>query len=922
MGSISAPEVDAWLRGGGFVVAASERAARAVKAAFHRARRAEELTAWAAPQVLDWKSFARSAWVGRGGDGLLLNTLQEESLWCQIIRDSGHTEGWTEPPRRRLAQLAMEAHELLCAHAPRLLQPAARSGWQQDHGAFSGWLSDFDDACRPGGLVSAGRVPFELASMLEHEDGGRPPLVLAGFDRVLPIQQKVFDAWGEWHAIAPGEAAASIRFYGAANEQAELSVCARWCSRYLAAKPSGRVLVVAQDARERRGEIERAFLKPSAGAGPLRFEFSLGVSLLDVGVARAANLLLRWLDDTLEEHEVDWLLGSGAGAAKPEEAAALQSMMRALRRKGLQRTRWTLKAFVRQRPGSASIPSAWVERTLRAQNRLEATPSAQSPLEWAGLVPQLLETMGWPGRTSPTSAEFQAISRWQQAVDACGSLGFDGRSVTWSEFRSTLERELAETLYSAESEDTPIQIAGPAESAGLSADAIWFLGADESAWPGSGRTHPLLPVEVQRSARMPHASPQLDWELAESITARLLAAAPEVVFSYAQQKEGLEMRPSRLITAIAGAAQALPEELAPEAPKAPITVAFEDRERIPVPAAPPVLPPVRMKKATAQLSLFESAAPPAAMLVHEMPGGSNVLTAQSQCAFKAFATTRLGAQAWNAAEAGLTASQRGQLLHAVLHAVWGGPTHRGIRTFAELQALGPDLGAFIEEHVQRVMAEELPLAAREQMPQRYLELEEKRLVRLVKEWLEYERTRVPFTVEATEADANPTIAGLALKLRLDRLDRLEDGSLLVIDYKTGNVATSSWDLPRPDDVQLPLYAAFGLDNEKETGGLVFARVRTGDLRFAGKVRDAVATVDSSLDGKSGLVKNPLTSEQLSDWKEAIEKLACDFLAGRADVDPRDYPTTCEQCGLYSLCRVKERTDEEESEDEEWEAWDE
>jgi ATP-dependent helicase/DNAse subunit B len=332
-----------------------------------------------------------------------------------------------------------------------------------------------------------------------------------------------------------------------------------------------------------------------------------------------------------------------------------------------------------------------------------------------------------------------------------------------------------------------------------------------------------------------------------------------------------------------------------------------------------------LKKSSAQLSLFDDgAAQPAAMQVHEMPGGSNVLTAQSQCAFKAFATTRLGAQTWDPAEAGLTASQRGQLLHAVLHAVWGGPTHRGIRTFTELLELGTNLQAFVAEHVQRVMAEELPAAAREQMPQRYLELEEKRLVRLVKEWLEYERTRVPFTVDATEEDANPTIAGLTLKLRLDRLDRLNDGSLLVIDYKSGNVATKSWELPRPDDVQLPLYAAFGLDREKETGGLVFAKVRTGNLCFAGKVRDAVGTLDSSLDGKSGLVKNPLTPEQLFEWKEAIEQLARDFLDGRADVDPRDYPATCERCGLYSLCRVKERSDEQETEDEEngWEAGDE
>jgi hypothetical protein len=73
-----------------------------------------------------------------------------------------------------------------------------------------------------------------------------------------------------------------------------------------------------------------------------------------------------------------------------------------------------------------------------------------------------------------------------------------------------------------------------------------------------------------------------------------------------------------------------------------------------------------------------------------------------------------------------------------------------------------------------------------------------------------------------------------------------------------------------------------------------------------------------------MVKDPLSPEQLSEWKEAIEQLACDFLAGRADVDPRDFPATCERCGLYSLCRVRECGDEEETEEEEngWEAGDE
>ncbi len=90
-------------------------------------------------------------------------------------------------------------------------------------------------------------------------------------------------------------------------------------------------------------------------------------------------------------------------------------------------------------------------------------------------------------------------------------------------------------------------------------------------------------------------------------------------------------------------------------------------------------------------------------------------------------------------------------------------------------------------------------------------MEEQRLTRLVAEWLDYESTRIKFEVVDTEVDRTIPIAGLTFDLRLDRIDRLIDNSLLVIDYKSGQVSPKSWDLPRPDDVQLPLYAGFALE---------------------------------------------------------------------------------------------------------------
>ena len=140
----------------------------------------------------------------------------------------------------------------------------------------------------------------------------------------------------------------------------------------------------------------------------------------------------------------------------------------------------------------------------------------------------------------------------------------------------------------------------------------------------------------------------------------------------------------------------------------------------------------------------------------------------------------------------------------------------------------------------------------------------------------------------------------------------------MIDYKSGDVSPTSWDLPRPDDVQLPLYAGFALDEGEELGGLVFAKVRPGDLSFAGNVADARGTLLGNLPASSSLVRDPFTVEKLLDWRDSIEQLARDFLSGKAEVDPRDYPRTCERCGLQSLCRIQEHRAALEAEDDDGE----
>jgi len=853
------------------VVTASDRAARALLTAYHHRRRSEGLLAWPTPAILDWTSFVGNSLRETGGENrFLLNPAQENAIWSEIIGRERNLATLFDSSRDRLAHMAARAQELLSSYAPRYLAESARTGWDGDAAAFSRWLTAFDATCRREGVLSPARAALELTQRLRQNSANRPSLLVAGFDRILPVQRELFDQWGMWRELPLSKPATEVRFYEAPDQQAELAACAGWCSTRLAADLGAHLLVIAQDVAGRRGEIERAFLRQSQGGNPLRIEFSLGVPLVQVTLIRVALSVLGWLNSATLEHEVDWLFSTGLCAPDPAETLALQAYMRALRQRGLARPEWTLDAFIAQSI-SEKPPAAWVGRMQEAHRRFTASrPRQQTPLEWSNLVPQILGTIGLPGNRALTSSEFQAWRRWQQALDTSASLGFDGRRIDWHDYLRSLERILDETLFAPESTDAPIQIAGAAESAGLEADAIWFLGTDEDAWPAPGSTNPLLPFALQREHKMPHSSAGLDHDLTRTVTERLLASANAVHFSYARHRGSVEARPSRLILSIAGTPEPLPKEMHESVAPTPITESFDDSPAIPFPA-------------------------------HKAQGGSSVLTAQSQCAFKAFATARLGAVSWEPAEAGLSAAQRGQILHSVMHAIWGGPP-AGLRSLDDLLAL-PNLENFVASHVKTAMHARMLTAVRDRMPHRYLELEENRLTHLITEWLRYEARRAPFTVHEIEATRPANVAGLSLNLRLDRTDRLHDGTLLVIDYKTGDVSPKSWRLPRPDDVQLPLYAAFGL--EGEPGGLLFARLRAGDSCFKGFVQDAIGTLDPTLSNRNALVKQPLTTMQLDEWRDCIERLAADFLDGRAAVNPRDYPKTCERCGLQTLCRVSE-----------------
>jgi RecB family exonuclease len=274
----------------------------------------------------------------------------------------------------------------------------------------------------------------------------------------------------------------------------------------------------------------------------------------------------------------------------------------------------------------------------------------------------------------------------------------------------------------------------------------------------------------------------------------------------------------------------------------------------------------------------------------------------------------LNAEELNRSEWGLSAAERGKLLHKVMERIWS-PEQGRLHTLGDLESAiaNGELNAVIEGAVAGVFAPLINEHRDDKWMEAYLTGEQQRLRRMLEEWLRIEARRVPFTVEACEKTlTDVSVGGLKLKLRADRIDnvgagRLADGQRLLLDYKSGEVSTADWRGMRPNDPQLPLYAVFG--NVEAVCGVVLARIRAGETGIEGCVSDARTQLFADAGISSKLMKDPYNAAMREEWTTALLNLAEEFLRGDAQVDPKEQKKTCAYCPLPGLCRVAELNEE-------------
>ena len=163
-------------------------------------------------------------------------------------------------------------------------------------------------------------------------------------------------------------------------------------------------------------------------------------------------------------------------------------------------------------------------------------------------------------------------------------------------------------------------------------------------------------------------------------------------------------------------------------------------------------------------------------------------------------------------------------------------------------------------------------------------------------WLTAELKRPAFSVHSCEQTTTLTVANLRLKLRVDRIDKIDQNKLLIIDYKTGKCSNKQLLEENTTATQLPLYL---YKHKHDVAALAFAQISTEATKLSG-----ISDNDLDIPGITACADLKTNWPDLTNnWDKHLTDLAKRF----ADSDARIMPHTnnaCKQCEFLTICEAQ------------------
>lgn len=841
--------------------------------------RAHQQAVWEAIAIYPFNIWLENLWQDcqlnlKSPPPYLLRSEQELVLWEKMIAESSEGKHLLRPGAT--AKAAYQAWQLVNQWFIDLNHPLLKQSL--DSLTWLKWSQEFISLCKNKNWLSSQRLPEWLALQLSKGCNFLPKrLFLVGFEELNPqymlFCRKLMDVGCEVIEYQPTPRNTEVFSLALPDCDAEIYAMARWAYQ-LNKQNIGNIGCVVPNLSSIRNKVNQIFSEiflpesqiPSYQELPMPFNISAGSKLIDYSLIRTAFTLLK-LEEKVNIHDLSVLLRSPYIAYAETEFNSRGKLDASLRAIG--ETYLLLDAVkVLAKKNNAPYFARHLQHFISLLVDINASRTAN---QWAIFFSRQLAAFGWPGERTINSFEHQLIESWSKLLKTFSQLTIVLPSLSHREALHFLLNLAQAQEFQPQSDPVSVQVLGLLEAAGLEFERLWVMGLDDNSWPSSANPNPFIPIFLQRKLNIPHSTSSRELTYCQKLTEKFSYSAQQVIFSYPQIIEDRFLQPSPLI-------------------KFANSISMSDLQLFEHQSFAELI------QISARLELITDEVALPVSVDEQIKGGSGIFKSQSVCPFQAFARYRLGALPLEFPKLGLSAKERGSILHHALEITWN-----QLSSYDQLLKYSSDkLQTLIQEAIDTALLS-ITKKRTQTIKQRFIAIEKKRLTKIISEWLKYEKQRAPFSIYLTEKVQSFTLGNVPLELRVDRIDLLADGSYGIIDYKTGMPNISAWLGERPDEPQLPLYC---VSSNLPISTVMFAQIRSNEKKFLG--------ITSQLENVVPGVKTWSTMKNFNDlgnweslinnWRETLSKIGEHFMKGEAKVDPKDGLKTCQFCDLKIFCR--------------------
>ncbi len=827
------------LQGPSTVVTANRRLARVLQEEFtHRQLRAG-VTAWQSPEIRAWHDWLPDLLLKASNQAALptrINQHQSQLLWERCL---GKEIGDSATGITNLVRLARDAWQRLADWRVGIRE-LARSAQSDDQRLFAaaagrylgilereGWVDDAGLPALADALIRSGRIPVDRR------------VTFAGFDRERPAVVSIQAAFAESGCIVESapvpKMATDINLQCHESAEAELRAAGAWARERLEAGATPKIAIIAGDLEqqaERKTRLVRESLVPGWQYGDTALAQSVNVSygrrLIDYPAISIALLAMKWLARDLASGDIGHLLRTPMlGSPGMGGRARLELRLRRLPDRD-----WSPSMLTSALRGNDDCAAAteWLALVASISKLRRGLRKNAAPAEWAVYIDETLSTLRWPGVETLDSFDFQLVNRWRDLLNDLARLDLVSPVMSLEGALRRLEIMASDTVFQPESTQTAVQLIGPLEAAGAEFDAIWISGLTAARWPPAGNPSALISRRLQKQSGMPDAEPADTVAYARQVLTRLAGSATDVVCSYPLTEDDAEQTPSELLQSLD--------------PKTQVARQDPDWHAIEL-----------SRMATSRV--VADSVPPISQ-GEQVSGGAGTIQRQLVEPLAAFIVGRLGVNVLQTQAVGIPAPLRGNMIHDALYKLYlDKPSRSDIAGWSDADLSGRIASAVdfaFGRHERNTDPVLLQLLA----------IERQRISGLLRQFVNEDGARGDFAIASVEHEEAFEESGVRLKLRVDRIDRLADDTVVILDYKTGSTKKFLQSDGMPREIQLVVYASA---MQEPVSALALVNIDSREIRFDGAGR--------------GYTEEQAWQETLGAWKERV-RLACEELS-RGDV---------------------------------------